>query len=56
MFPYNDEEIAWINKEHKSGKKQIKHSFIYSLFFALFVALFSTTISPLLYFFRINSY
>ncbi len=54
MFPYNDEEIAWISKKDKTEKKPIKHSFIYSLFFALFAALFSTTISPLIYFFRIN--
>jgi len=54
MFPYNDEEIAWISKEDRIAKKPTRHSFIYSIFFALLVALFSTTISPLIYFFRIN--
>ena len=54
MFPYNDEENAWISKSATIVKKPIKHSFAFSLFFALFAALVSTTISPLIYFFRIN--
>ena len=56
MFPYNDNdnENAWIGKSARTVKKPIKHSFVFSLFFALFVALFSTTISPLIYFLRIN--
>jgi len=54
MFPYNDEENAWISKHTKTVKRPIKHSIAYSLFFAIFVALFSTTISPLIYFLRIN--
>ena len=31
-----------------------KHSLIYSLLFAFCAALFSTTISPIIYFYRIN--
>ena len=54
MFPYNDDENAWISKSSRTIKKPIKHSFIFSLFFALFVALFLTTVSPLIYFLRIN--
>ena len=54
MFPYNDDENAWISKKAKTLRKPIKHNFIYSLFFALFAALVSATISPLIYFFRIN--
>tara|TARA_B100001123_G_C14800041_1_gene824051 strand:- start:406 stop:570 length:165 start_codon:yes stop_codon:yes gene_type:complete len=54
MFPYNDEENAWISKSATIVKKPIKHSFSFSLFFALFVALFSTTITPLIYFLRMN--
>ena len=51
MFPYDDDENAWISKSARTIKKSIKHSFVFSLFF---VALFSTTVSPLIYFLRIN--
>ena len=54
MFPYNDEENAWISRKNTSITKPPKHSLVYSLLFALFAALLSTTISPLIYFFRIN--
>ena len=54
MFPYNDEENAWISGRTTKITKQEKHSLVYSLLFGLFAALFSTTISPLIYFFRIN--
>ena len=53
MFPYNDEENAWISKQNVKVEKN-KHSLIYSLLFAFCAALFSTTISPIIYFYRIN--
>ncbi len=54
MFPYNDSENAWLSKSSKNVSKMYKHRLFYSLLFALLAALFSTTVSPLIYFFRIN--
>tara|TARA_B100001765_G_scaffold194816_1_gene143903 strand:- start:307 stop:471 length:165 start_codon:yes stop_codon:yes gene_type:complete len=50
MFPYNDEERAWISGNTNFKTKFSNHSLIY----ALFVALFLTAIPPLIYFSRIN--
>ena len=50
MFPYNDEENAWISENTNFKTKFSNHSLIY----ALFVAPFLTTIPPLIYFSRIN--
>ena len=54
MFPYNDEEIAWINKISASKTKKLNHSLFYSILFALTAALLSTIITPLIYFTKIN--
>ena len=54
MFPYNDEENAWISGNTKFKTKFSNRSLIYSFLWALFVALFLTTIPPLIYFSRIN--
>ena len=58
MFPYNDEEKAWISGNTNFKTKFSNHSLIYSLIYsficALFVAPFLTTIPPLIYFSRIN--
>ena len=54
MFPYNDDENAWISKNSISKTKVSKDSFIFSILFAFTAALFSTTVPPLIYFFRIN--
>ena len=54
MFPYNDEENAWISRCTTRTIKPAKHSLIYTLLFGLFTALLSATISPLIYFFKIN--
>ena len=54
MFPYNEEENAWISGTTKFNKKFSNHSLIYSFLCALFGALFSTIIPPLIYFSRIN--
>ena len=53
MFPYNDEENTWISK-CSVNKKTTKHKLIYSLIFSIFLAFISTTISPLIYFYKIN--
>tara|TARA_Y100000588_G_scaffold232848_1_gene246521 strand:- start:424 stop:594 length:171 start_codon:yes stop_codon:yes gene_type:complete len=55
MFPYNDEEIAWINKKKTTKTTVFNHSLIYSLLFALVAAILATTIPPIIYFSRINS-
>ncbi len=54
MFPYNDEEKAWISGNTNFKTKFSNHSLIYSFICALFVAPFLTTIPPLIYFSRIN--
>ena len=54
MFPYNDEENAWLSKSKKNTAKIKKHSLIQSLVFALFAALFSTIIPPFIYFSKTN--
>ena len=54
MFPYNDDENAWISKSSISKTKVSKDSFIFSILFAFAAALFATTAPPLIYFFRIN--
>ena len=54
MFPYNDEENAWLSKSKKNTVKIKKHSLIQSLVFALFAALFSTIIPPFIYFSKTN--
>ncbi len=54
MFPYNDTEIAWINKpKNASNTKNLKGSLAYTLLFALSAAVFSTTIPSIIYFLRI---
>ena len=52
MFPYNDEENAWISGVSTSKIKSGKHSLIYSFIFTLFASIFSTILPPLIYFFR----
>ena len=47
MFPYNDDENAWISKSSISKTKVSKDSFIFSILFAFTAALFSTTVPPL---------
>ena len=54
MFPYNDDENAWISKNSISKAKVLNESFIFSVLFALVAAFLSTTIPPLIYFFRLN--
>jgi len=54
MFPYNDDENAWISKGSISKTKVSKDSFIFGILFVFTVALFSTTVPSLIYFFRIN--
>ena len=54
MFPYNDEENAWLSRSSTNSIKPPKHNLVYSLLFGLFAALLVTTIPPLIYFFRIN--
>jgi len=56
MFPYNDEENAWISKTQATKVKALnnKSSIFLSVLMALTVALLSTTIPPLIYFFRLN--
>ena len=54
MFPYNDDENAWISKGSISKTKVSKDSFIFSILFAFTAALLSTTVPLLIYFFRIN--
>ena len=56
MFPYNDEENAWISKTQATKVKALnnKSSIFLSVLMALTVALLLTTIPPLIYFFRLN--
>ena len=53
MFPYNDEENAWISQNILPKAKLINHNLIYSIIFALFTALLSSTIPAIIYFSRI---
>ncbi len=53
MFPYNDEENAWISQNVLPKAKLINHNLIYSIIFALFTALLSSTIPAIIYFSRI---
>ena len=52
MFPYNDEENAWISENINSETKLSKPSLIYNLLCAILTALFSATLPPLIYFLR----
>tara|TARA_B110000014_G_scaffold95429_1_gene65486 strand:+ start:355 stop:525 length:171 start_codon:yes stop_codon:yes gene_type:complete len=54
MFPYNDDENAWISKGSISKTKVLNGSFIFSVLFAFILAFLLTTIPPLIYFFRLN--
>ena len=56
MFPYNDEENAWISKTQATKVKALnnKSSIFLSVLMALTIALLSTTIPLLIYFFRLN--
>ena len=54
MFPYNDDDNAWISKSSISKTQVSKDSFIFSILFAFTAALFMTTTPLLIYFFRIN--
>ena len=54
MFPYNDHENARISKSSISKTKVSKDSLFFSILFAFTAALYSTTVPPLIYFFRIN--
>ncbi len=54
MFPYNDDENAWISEGSISKTKVSKDSFIFSILFAFTAVLFSTAVPSLIYFFRIN--
>ena len=56
MFPYTDEEIAWINKS-KNNKNKIlnrNYSTILSLLIGLTTALLATTIPTIIYLIRLN--
>ena len=52
MFPYNDEENAWISGRSTNIVKSTKYSLTYSLLCAIFAALLSAIIPPLIYFFK----
>ena len=54
MFPYNDEELAWINKDLTPNTKELKYSLFHSILFAFAAAILSTIIPPLIYFSRFN--
>ena len=54
MFPYNDEELAWINKDLTPKTKELKYSLFNSILFAFAAAILSTIIPPLIYFSRFN--
>ena len=54
MFPYNDEENAWVSKSATIENQNSAQSLTISLFFALILALISSTIPPLIYFLRTN--
>ena len=54
MFPYNDDEMAWISKNPTSNVNVVKDKMILSIIFALAAALFSTLIPPLIYFFKLD--
>ena len=54
MFPYNDEENAWVSGQVIEANKPLKGNFILSLLFALSSAVFSTIIPPLIYFLKID--
>ncbi len=52
MFPYNDDENAWISKVYKP--KSNKKNFLLSIFFALSSAVLATTIPSIIYFSKLN--
>ena len=56
MFPYTDEENAWIsgNKTGITKDSYERNSLFTSIIVALSVAIFSTLIPPLIYFTRFN--
>jgi len=54
MFPYNDDENAWISGSLLHKKMPLKHNLAYSLIFALFAALLSATVPALIYYFISN--
>tara|TARA_B100000427_G_scaffold327833_1_gene339490 strand:+ start:404 stop:592 length:189 start_codon:yes stop_codon:yes gene_type:complete len=54
MFPYNDDENAWISGSLLHKKMPLKHNLTYSLIFALFAALLSATVPALIYYFISN--
>ncbi len=54
MFPYNDDEMAWISKKPLNKTKKTTHNIVYTVFVALAAALFSTTIPAIIYFSKVN--
>ena len=54
MFPYNDEENAWMSGHIATKNPALKQSLIFDLFFALITAILLTTIPSVIYFFRTN--
>ena len=54
IFPYNDDEMAWISKKPLNKTKKTTHNIVYTVFVALAAALFSTTIPAIIYFPKVN--
>lgn len=56
MFPYNDEENAWISGRPMPAKimPNAEYNLFIQMFFGLTIALFSTLIPIFIYFFRLN--
>ncbi len=54
MFPYNDEENAWISANTAVKTKKPEHSLLQTLIVALFAAVISTVTPILIYFTRTN--
>ena len=56
MFPYNDEENAWISGKSMPTKIRLntEYNLFIQMFFGLTIALFSTLKPIFIYFFRLN--
>ena len=53
MFPYNDEELAWLNKRNTNKIKKPQINFSYTLLMAFFLMLFMSTFPFLIYFLKL---
>ena len=52
MFPYNDDENAWISKAPQAN--YAKENLLLTVIFAISSAVFASTIPPMIYFFKYN--